>query len=332
LHGMQIAEHSPPPATAEQLRVCVTTGSQDSLTKAFDMLIEEGDNVLVEEPTYSGALAALWPMGCKLTGVPTDGGGLKPEALHSILDNWNVETQGPKPRVLYTIPTGSNPTGATLSEDRRRSLYEAASRHDLIILEDDPYWHLQFCDASERPPSLLNLDEDGRVLRFDSFSKVLSSGLRIGWCTGPEPLINRLELHGQSSNLHPCGMSQAVVLALLRYWEAQENGLERHLASVVEFYRGQRDTFIDSANKHLGGLAEWATPEAGMFVWLHLHGITDTESLIKQRALEQKVLMVPGSSFMPNKEASSYVRAAYSTATPEDMDLALQRLAKLLHG
>ena len=137
---MQISEHAP--SDADSLRLMVTTGSQDALTKAFEMLMEEGDNVLVESPTYSGALAALQPMGLNLVGIDTDGGGLVPESLAAILSSWDTSKQGKKPRVLYTIPTGSNPTGATLSTQRRQAIYDLSTEHDLIVLEDDPYWCL----------------------------------------------------------------------------------------------------------------------------------------------------------------------------------------------
>ena len=407
---MQVKEHTLGEERAKETKVCVTTGSQEALTKCFEMLMEEGDSVLVESPTYSGALAALQPMNLNLVGVETDGGGLRPESLEEILSQWDASRQGAKPRVLYTIPTGSNPTGAifyllescafcvfsfvalalslslcfcvdtsfffhffllcllfvvsasvsaslhisgaTLDSSRReasrtrsqvltlismltcapnrQTVYRIACEHDILILEDDPYWHLQFCHHDKRPDSFLAADTEGRVLRFDSMSKILSSGLRLGWATGPAPLIDRLELHGQSSSLHASGISQAVVLALLQRWEADGNGWERHLENVRSFYAGRREAFMAAADRHLTGLAEWSVPAAGMFAWIKLLGIEDSEALIMERALEEKVLMVPGTSFMPNSEKSGYVRAAFSTATPEQIDTALERLAKLL--
>lgn len=232
LQEMQVAEHAVPEDRAAELKVCITTGSQDALTKCFEMLMEEGESVLVESPTYSGALAALHPMNLNLVGVETDGDGLKPESMAALLDGWDESLQGPKPRVLYTIPTGSNPTGATLSDARRCAVYETVCRHDLLLLEDDPYWHLQFCRQEDRPSSFLKLDTEGRVLRFDSMSKILSSGLRFGWATGPAGLMERLELHGQSSHLHASGVSQAVVLALLERWNSEGDGWEKHLDTV----------------------------------------------------------------------------------------------------
>ena len=179
------------------------------------------------------------------------------------------------------------------------------------------------------------MDEDGRVLRFDSFSKLLSSGIRIGWATGPSPLIERLQLHTQASNLHTCGLSQALVAGLLDEWARDHGGdafpgFEARMAEVAGFYRSQCEAFLASANRHLAGLATWTVPSAGMFVWLHFLGVRDTHALITKHAVSAKVLLVPGTSFMPCSSPSSYARAAFSTAAPEDMDEALRRLAILL--
>ncbi|CEO95420.1 hypothetical protein PBRA_004146, partial [Plasmodiophora brassicae] len=138
----------------------------------------------------------------------------------------------PKPGVLYTNPTASNPTGATLSVARRHALYDVAEAHDLIILEDDPYYFLH--PDQDALPSLLSLDRSNRVIRFDSFSKVLSSGLRVGFATGPSPLIERMNLHTQASNLHTSGLSQALVAALFDHWGLA--GFRAHLARCARFY------------------------------------------------------------------------------------------------
>lgn len=179
------------------------------------------------------------------------------------------------------------------------------------------------------------MDVDARVLRFDSFSKLLSSGLRLGWATGPRPLIERLTLHTQGSNLHSCGVSQALVAALFDEWAARHAGdavagFEVRMAEVAAFYQSRCQAFAAAAERHLTGLATWTVPSAGMFVWLELLGIADTHALITEHAVSAKVLLVPGVSFMPCGSASPYVRAAFSTATAEEMDEALHRLAVLL--
>ena len=334
LQALQEAEHG---VTGRQ--VCVTTGSADALSKAFDALLDEGDALLVESPTYSGSLAYLRPIGCLLVGVRCDADGLDPSHLEEILAGWHEGCNGGRrrPRVLYTIPTGGNPTGASLSLARRQRVYEVARTYDLLILEDDPYHWLQYRAArgAARRPSLLSLDRDGRVLRFDSFSKLLASGVRLGWATGPPALIERIELHGQASSLHTCGLAQGLVAALLDAWAAERGGdvhagFAAKMAEVAAFYHRRCEAFLAAAERHLGGLARWSAPDAGMFVWLELLGVADSHALITQHCAAAKVLLVPGQSFMPSDAPTSHVRAAFSTASDEEIDEALRRLAALL--
>ena len=221
LQRLQDAEHG----VAKDRLVCVTTGSADALSKTFDALVGEEDALLVESATYSGTLAYLQPIGCQLVGVDCDGDGMVPEALERVLRNWDEMREGrARPRVLYTIPNGGNPTGASLTLLRKQRIYELARQYSLLILEDDPYHWLQYTE--QRCPSLLSMDVDGRVLRFDSFSKLLASGIRLGWATGPSALIERIQLHTQASNLHTCGLSQTLVSALLDRWaDTHEGGL-----------------------------------------------------------------------------------------------------------
>lgn len=331
LEQLQNTEHG---VASPSRSLCVTTGSADALSKAFDALLDEHSAVLVESPTYSGSLAYLQPIGCALVGIECDASGLIPSSLESVLRGWDAaREQRPRPRVLYTIPNGGNPTGASLPLERKQRLYQIAREFDLLILEDDPYHWLQF--APVRIPSLLSMDVDGRVLRFDSASKLLSSGLRLGWATGPSPLIERLELHTQASNLHSCGLSQSLVAALLEHMAAGHGGevhagFAAHMRGVASFYESQRDAFMRAADTHLTGLAEWSVPACGMFVWLRLFGIADAQRVIMEGAKDAKVLLVPGQSFMPCGSPSAHVRAAFSTASPAQMDEALARVAKLL--
>jgi kynurenine/2-aminoadipate aminotransferase len=335
LQALQESEHG----VASDRQVCVTTGSADALSKAFDALLDEDDALLVESPTYSGSLAYLQPIGCQLVGVRCDADGLDPSHLEEILSGWDEgSNEGRRrPRVLYTIPTGGNPSGASLSLARRQRVYEVARTYDLLLLEDDPYHWLQFSAArgAARRPSLLSLDRDGRVLRFDSFSKLLASGIRLGWATGPPALIERIELHGQASNLHTCGLAQGLVAALLDAWAAEYGGdvhagFAAKMSEVAAFYQGRCDVFLAAAERHLGGLARWSAPNAGMFVWLELLGVADSHALITQHCAAAKVLLVPGLSFMPSNAPTSHVRAAFSTASDEEIDEALRRLAALL--
>ncbi|EOD07435.1 putative aminotransferase [Emiliania huxleyi CCMP1516] len=361
LERLQDDEHG---RASEDRQLCVTTGSADALSKAFDALLVEGDALLVESPTYSGSLAYLQPLGCRLVGVPCDGAGLQPAALEAVLAGWDEASEGARrPRVLYTIPTGlaapsflghaararSNPTGASLDAERKRDLYAVARRYGLIILEDDPYywratlawmvlWRRSGGFGAARTPSLLSMDVDGRVLRFDSTSKLLASGARVGWATGytiHSYTYSQLYYSQPASNLHTCGVAQALVAALFDVWAERHGGdasagFASHMDGVADFYKERRDVFIDAAERHLAGLADWSVPTAGMFCWMRLRGVDDSHALISAKARDAKVLLVPGQSFMPCGSASPYVRAAYSTASPEQIDEALRRLAALL--
>lgn len=330
----QQRDHAPPRGE-QDWDIAFTTGSQDAISKTCDMLLSRGDSVLVEEPCYPGTLAVMQPLGVHIVGIPTDAQGLVPERMAEILRNWEKDRgSAPRPRTLYTIPTGHNPSGTTISAERRRAVYALAQEFDLIILEDDPYYYLQLDGPAGEgmlrpPPSFLSMDTDGRVMRFDSMSKVLSSGFRVGFATGPKPLVERLVLHMQSAALCTSGVSQACAVALLRQWGPE--GWAAHVSSVQALYRRRRDHFIACADRHLAGLAEWTVPEAGMFVWMRLLGIADSKVLIEGPARDEKVLLVPGAYFSATPLAPSpFVRASYSVASEQDMDEALRRLAVLL--
>lgn len=340
----------------------ISTGSQDAIVKMLDVVLDDGDTLLVENPTYPGTLAALKAMNIKLFGTEMDAEGMDVSKLRAMLEGWshNEATKNEKkPKVLYVIPTGQNPSGATLSNARRESLYKVAQEHDLLILEDDPYWHLQlhpyqgssavsaFSQSGEQKTvasatgtsaeaalheekikSLFSMDCDGRVVRFDSLSKVVSSGLRIGYATGPTPLIYQLELVQQASSLHTSGVAQAITLSLLN--SLGEDGWAKHVAAVQAFYSQRRDVFIKACETHLSGLAEWHAPKAGMFVWMKLLGIEDSSVLVKTKCAEAKVLAVPGEACVVDGKPSPYLRCAFSMATDQEIDEALRRLGALL--
>eukprot|EP01111_Echinosteliopsis_oligospora_P020028 TRINITY_DN9987_c0_g1_i1.p1 TRINITY_DN9987_c0_g1~~TRINITY_DN9987_c0_g1_i1.p1 ORF type:complete len:422 (-),score=106.45 TRINITY_DN9987_c0_g1_i1:25-1290(-) len=325
LHKHQIEAHSPPYSSPSDVGILCTNGTQDAMNLAFDMLLNEGDSILTDLPTYTGALAALAPYGCKIQGVETDGDGMIPQELSKVLTTWDISSS-PFPRVLYTIPTGQNPSGCTISQDRRAEIYKIACENDIIIIEDDPYYYLSF--SENRLKSFLSMDVEGRVIRLDSFSKILAGGLRLGWVTGHVGFVERMQLHTQVVSVHASGMSQAIAWNTLQAWD--KDGWEGQLANVRKFYKERRDIFVSLAEKHLKGLAVWNVPVAGMFLWIKLLGVSDTRALILEKAVEAKVLLLPGQFFMPDNSASPYVRASFSTATPEQMDEALSRLASLL--
>lgn len=329
--GLQERVHSPPPLPSDVGRDClITNGSQDGLCKAFEALVSEEDNVLVEMPAYPGALAAVKPMNCNIIPVNTDRHGMDPQSLGDVMSSWSpADTQDPNskiPKIMYLIPNGGNPTGHTLTEERKRKIYEIAQKYNILILEDDPYFYLQF----QKPyvPSMLSMDTDGRVIRFDSFSKLISSGMRLGLVSGPKPVLDRISLHMQASVMHASGLSQVALLLVLQHWGYE--GFEKHVENVSEFYRRRKDLCLAAVEKHMTGLADWSEPSGGMFLWLKLH-VADTYKLITVKAREKGVLFVPGNAFMlDSSQPCPYVRASYSMSTAEQMDKAFERLADLV--
>jgi len=297
------------------------------------MLLNKGDTILTENPTYSGALSGLRPIGVNIVSIAMDNNGIIPEHLEQTLENFT--TKFPKfkrPSVLYTVPTGQNPSGVSTSNQRRKQIYQLACKYNLLLLEDDPYWFLRLLpykgETREELNSYFSMDVERRVMRYDSLSKIVSSGIRVGWVTGPSPLLETLQLTQQVTTLHTSGISQAIVISLLKHWGTE--GFDNQVKKVQQYYTDKRDMFLSSANKYLKGLCEWDIPTGGMFVWLKVLGVTDTEELIKLRAFKAGVLLLPGRAFSPNDEPSPYVRASFSIATEDQIDLALKRFSELL--
>ncbi|XP_060988091.1 kynurenine/alpha-aminoadipate aminotransferase, mitochondrial-like [Dama dama] len=306
LKQLQVKLHNPPTIhyapSQGQMDICVTCGSQQGLCKVFEMIVNPGDNILVNKPVYSGTIHALQPLGCNMINVSSDEHGIIPDSLREILSKWKPEdSKDPEkntPKFLYTVPNGNNPAGNSLTAESKREIYELARKYDFLIIEDDPYYFLQF----NKPwaPTFLSMDVDGRVIQAESFSKVLSSGLRVGFITGPKPLIARIVLHLQVSTLHTSTFTQLLVSQLLHQWG--EEGFLAHVNRVIDFYWKQRDALLAAADKWLSG--EW-----------NIHPI----------------FMLPGHDFYIDSSAPCpYFRASFSSASPEQMDVAFQRLAQLI--
>ncbi|TFK69934.1 PLP-dependent transferase [Pluteus cervinus] len=318
-------------------KVSIGTGSQDLIYKAVAATVNQGDPVLVESPVYAGVLPIFQGHNCELVAVETDSCGIQSSSLRSILENWPVNK--PRPKILYTVPYGCNPTGMTATLERRKEVLRLAREYNILILEDDPYYYLYYGDGPRYPSYFaLELEEPevGRVLRFDSLSKILSAGLRIGFASGPEPLIQAIDRHTTSLNLQTSTFTQMVAYKLLDAWGY--DGFKIHTEKVSAFHRGKRDIFERVMNKHLSGLAQWSSPEAGMFFWFKLilsEGDKvaedgDSEAIIRTKAFDRGVLALPGTVFMPDGRKTAYVRAAFSLSTEPEVEEALRRLRQVI--
>ena len=316
-----------PSVEDDNFAITVTNGSQDAFTKVCNALIGQGDYVLIESPVYTGAIPEMKIAGAQFVEVDCDDQGMSSEKLANVMDNWPNDK--PKPKLVYTVPTGNNPSGASAGLQRKIDILNICRKHDLIIIEDDPYYFLTF-ETNERIPSYFALEKiiggtKGRVLRLDSMSKVLSSGIRIGWATGPKRLIEVIDLHTASANLQPNSTSQAIVQKLCEHWGIE--GLLQHVERVAKFYKIKRDAFEKAAEKYMKDIATWVTPKAGMFLWLKLD-CEDSNSIIQERAIANGVIALPGNVFYPTPRLTPYCRLSFSIASIEEADEAFRRLRK----
>ncbi|KAJ6790095.1 hypothetical protein PWT90_02099 [Aphanocladium album] len=343
--------------------ICQTIGSTGALEQAIRMFCDKSrrDSVLTEEFSFSTAMETIEPLGVGTFGTAIDSEGIIPEAMDQLLSDWDEGARGfRKPHVLYTVPTGQNPTGATQGIERRQAVYAVAQKHDLFILEDEPYYFLQMepysHEAVERPgtvdeflaslaPSYVSIDKDGRVMRLDSFSKVLAPGSRLGWVVASQQLIERYQRHAEVASQGPSGFSQVILHKLLDENWGHE-GYLKWLMSMRAEYTQKRNALIASCEKHLPrDIVSWTPPAAGMFVWLTVdhtkhpdHGkrnLEEIEQEIFNACIDGGVLVARGSWFRaePHVPLSGlYFRATYAMATPENMDIAISRFGEAVRS
>lgn len=350
--------HNPP---YEDWACCLTCGTTSAVDIAFRVLCNPGDTILVEQHTYSGTMASAKAQALRLLGIEMDDLGLVPEDLDQNLQNWD-HARGTKPFVLYMIPTGQNPTGTTQSLQRRTAIYDVAERHDLYILEDDPYYFLQLGNAASGstdqqrsgalaseeyvkslPASYLSLDTSGRVLRMDTTSKILAPGLRCGWIAGSAQIIGKFVSYSEVGVLCPSGPSQVMVYKLLDENWGHEGFLD-WLMSLSSQYRCRRDCLVDACRRYLPpNICRWKVPEEGMFLWITIdaseisepQGVgfrchcLNIEDKIYKKALDNGVLVSKGSWFISNVEAIDdiHFRLTFAAAPTNELAEAVQKFA-----
>ncbi|VVC44503.1 Pyridoxal phosphate-dependent transferase, subdomain 2,Pyridoxal phosphate-dependent transferase [Cinara cedri] len=306
--------------------IMMTTGGQEGLSKAVNMCMNCGDPVLMPDPVYTGAIDLFRPYDADIIPIKQDAYGVVVEEIERVLIERKKNMQ-PIPKIIYLNPTASNPAGTTLPTHRKREIYRLACEYDMLILEDDPYYYLHF--GKENPVSILSMDTEGRVLRFDSFSKIMSSGLRAGFVTGPTRLLRQMELHMQTSSMHTSSLSQVLLYKLLFSWG--KNGLTSHFMHVKQFYKEKRDHMMHAVANQLTGLAEWSAPTGGMFLWLKIKGLNDTRRLVTTRCLDKLVILAPGYALaVDTMKPSPYIRVSYSIASPEEVKLGISLLAEAI--
>ena len=299
-------------------RVVLTNGSLQGFALLAQVLAGGGERVLVEAPTYDRPLRILGSLGAEVAPVRCDEDGLDVDALESEL------RRGRRPAFLYVIPTFQNPTGRTLTVDRRRRLVELAAEHDLLVLEDDPYGAIRF--EGEAPQTLFELDGGTRVAFSGSFSKTVAPGIRVGYLVLPERLAQAVESAAASTYITPALLPQATVHEFLR-----RGHLERNVQVVCSLLGARRDALLAALAEHLGGTgARWSRPEGGYFLWLDLPGDRNARAVL-HAAQGIGVSFIAGPDFYPWAGGGrSSARLAYSFASPVQLREAVRRLAGLL--
>ena len=297
--------------------VLVTSGSQQGLDLVARTLLSPGDVVVVEEPSYFGALEAFRAARVRLLGVPTDRDGMRTDVLEALLARQKV-------RLVYTLPTFQNPSGCVLGLARRRHLLELAYRHQVPILEDDPYSDLRY--EGEALPSLRALDPHGYVIHLSSFSKVLFPGLRLGWLAAPRPLVRQLALVKQTVDLHSSTLGQWIVERFL-----SRGLLAKHLERTRRAYRKRRDVLLDSLRLDAPPGFAWERPLGGFYVWCRFPDDVSPARLLTH-AVAERVAYLPGGASFVEEPAANTLRLNFTYAPEDQLREGVRRLARALEA
>lgn len=303
--------------------IMITSGSQQALDLLGKIFINRGDRVLVESPTYLGALQAWNAYGAEYIPVPADENGMITDELEQAL------RCGPK--FIYVLPNFHNPTGATLALDRRKHLVELADRYGVPIIEDDPYGQLRF--EGEHLPAVEVVDSrtratngcySGNVIYLSTFSKILAPGIRLAWVIAPPEVIAKMVQAKQGADLHTSTFNQIVA-----YEVGHKGFLDKHVLTIREVYRQRRDVMLDALEEHMPQGVRWTHPLGGLFLWATLPEKMNSAEILKE-AVKEKVAFVPGTSFFAQGGGLNTMRLNFSNAKPEMINEGMARLGRVL--
>jgi len=304
--------------------ICITSGSQQALDLVGRLFLDPGDVVLVELPSYIGAIAAFRNLQAELVGVRQAPDGIEVEDLIARIEA--CKRSGKRPKLLYVIPNFQNPSGLTVSPAKRRALLDVAIRYGLLIVEDDPYGEVCFDPqmASDLRP-IKSMDTEGHVIYLSTFSKILAPGLRVGWIIAAKPVIEKLDLVKQSTDLCGSMFDQRIVNECLR-----QGIVEQHLPGIREFYKQKCRTMLDSLETAMPSEVQWTRPAGGLFLWISLPARLDTEAILPESIEQARVIYVPGSPFHVNGTGRNTLRVAFSKESEDNIRAGIHRLAQVL--
>lgn len=301
---------------ADPGEVLVTSGGQQAIALVASAMTNPGDIILVEEPTYMAALYSIAASGARAVGVPSDEDGVDPVALESA-----IRTHQPK--LVYLIPTFQNPSGRTMSAQRRAAVAEVLERHNVLLAEDDPYSELRFTDVRPVPISA-DPRMRGRSVVLNTLSKLVAPGMRVGWVHGPEELLRAMTVAKQAADFHTSSVNQLAAAHYLAHAD-----LERQLSGIRAVYRQRRDAMVDQLAAQLPAGSQMTKPQGGMFTWVQLPPGYDAEQLLPAM-IDEGVVYVPGAAFYPSQPHRGTMRLSFASNPPEVIVEGINRLCAVL--
>jgi 2-aminoadipate transaminase len=299
--------------------VLVLQGAQQGLDLVAKLLIDPGDVIVTENPTFVGALLAFDPYEPRYVGVPVDQDGMDMAALEQVLQST------PRVKLIYTVPDFHNPTGVTMSRERRSALIELANRYDVLILEDTPYREVRF--EGEHLPTLRSLDSAGRVIFLGSFSKILAPGLRLGWAAAAPDLLQKLGMLKLAADTQTSTVNMLAVTAFLERYD-----IDAHIDRLRAAYRRKKDLMLDLIRETFPADVQVTNPQGGLFTWVTFRPDFDTTAFMRDYGLPQaRVAYVPGATFFPVVQEQHHARFNYSYQSDEQIIAGMTALGRLLH-
>ena len=300
--------------------VIVTTGGQQALDLITKTLVDPGDPVICEAPTYPGAVPVFCSYEADVHQVTTDDDGMRIDELEALLDR--LAAEGRRPKFIYAIPSFQNPSGVTLSGERRRRLVEIPREREVLVVEDSPYGLLRY--EGEPEPPLYQLDGGDYVIYLGTFSKILSPGIRLGWLCAPPPVMEKVVLGKQATDLCTSTLTQYFVREYFK-----EGRWRNYVEDVTEIYRVRRDVMLEELGNHFPRQATWTHPEGGLFVWATLPDYIDTSDLLA-KALRENVAFVPGPAAYTDGSGTSSMRLNFSGVTEDEIREGVRRIGEVV--
>ena len=306
---------------ANMNEIFLTTGSQQALDLFSWALLDDGDIVLTEDPSYMSAITVFMNHGGVCRGIPCDGDGMMIDRIPGMIESLRAE--GKKVKFLYTIPNFQNPGGMTMSVERRKKLAALAEKYNFVIFEDDPYGYVRF--EGEHLPSVYSFSKAGNVLYAGSFSKVLAPGSRTGWCIASPEIIRAMCIFKQSTDICSSSIDQNLVADYCK-----KGYLTKHLPIIIDCYRKRRDSMEESMKRHLAPLGvTWVKPQGGFFFWINVPGINT--DVLTMRCLDKKVAIIKGSAFAVEPGACiNNARVNYTFCAPDVIEEGIRRIAEAI--